>query len=121
MDSPLKRAIEIDAPGTRSEARKKGLHDTGALLDNDPSLAARGPENAAIAGESDALLLNADKYSYLLLARFLAVNLAAAMLFAGSWTLGWPQRAIEADGSRLTWVIAAPPRFWSAKCRRRGR
>ena len=107
MDSPLKRAIETAAPGTRSEAKKKGRHETGALLDNDPLLAARGSENAAIAGESDALLLNADKYSYLLLARFLAVNLAAAMLFAGAWTLGWPQRAIEADASRLTWVIAA--------------
>ncbi len=65
MDNPVTRALETDAFGTRSEARQKGPHDTGALLDNAPMLAARGSENAAIAGESDALLLNADTYSYL--------------------------------------------------------
>ena len=89
-----------EAPGVDNSGPKEG----GPRVRSAPKSSSRGAP--AMAGEDGALLLNADTYSQLLLARFAVFNLAAVALLAGTWVLGWPQRVVEADASGLTLVIA---------------
>lgn len=89
-----------EAPGVDNSGSREG----GPRVRSAPKSSSRGA--SAMAGEDGALLLNADTYSQLLLARFAVFNLAAVALLAGTWVLGWPQRVVEADASGLTLVIA---------------
>ena len=48
----------------------------------------------------------AQQYKDLLLSRFALFNLACLAALCGSFFMHWPQMIVEADASRITWVIA---------------
>jgi MotA/TolQ/ExbB proton channel family len=68
----------------------------------------------AVLSEDDAA-----SYRYLLVLRFLVVNLVATALLAAAWLKGWVTAAFASDSTQLVAVIAAVFAFGLASCGRK--